>query len=162
MYAYDRVQFGDEVASLLLELARKLLATEFAGIDPLAAKHLKRNGYIDDIVTGGTLEDALRIKGKWNGDTWDGTMNQRLKQAGFKAKYMVIGGKCTPEEAEELGNKFLGVGYDVVTDTLRPQVTPKMQMSTKQTRKAEVTENVDETLVEETGTIRKISPGGQF
>ena len=58
------------------------------------------------------MEDAYRIKGVWDGEAWNGTMNQILQKAGFKAKYMIVGGHCTPEEAEVLGGKFLGLGYD--------------------------------------------------
>ena len=76
-------------------------------------------------------------------------MTQILEQAGFKAKYMVIGGKCTPEEAEALGGKFLGVGYSPENDKLCPEVTPKMRMTIRKSGKGSLIANIDETLIED-------------
>ena len=129
VYAYDQVQFGDDIAALCLELARKKAAEAGLSIDPMAARQLVRNGYIDDIAGGGSLEEALRMKGQWLGEKYSGTMTRILDKAGFKAKHMVIGGRCTQQEAESLGGKFLGIGYDPLSDEIKMEVNPSMQMS---------------------------------
>ena len=53
------MQFGDDIACLLLELARRLLAEEFKDIDPLAAKHLKRNVYKDESRVFGMVRSGM-------------------------------------------------------------------------------------------------------
>ena len=57
-------------------------------IDKQAAKQIIRNGYIDDIAAGGSLDDALRMKGVWRGEYFDGTLSQILAASGFNAKQM--------------------------------------------------------------------------
>ena len=123
------MQFGDDIAALCLELARKIAAEAGMGIDSQAAKQIIRNGYIDDIAAGGTLEDALRMKGVWKGEYFDGTLSKILRASGFNAKHIVIGGRCTETEAESIGGKFLGVGYSPQDDFIKIEVNPRMRLS---------------------------------
>ena len=130
VYQFCRVNFGDQIAALILELSRKLLAEAGRSIDPLAASQLQRNGYVDDVAGGGSRKDVERMKGEKNAEgKWNGTIPRILSQGGFQAKEIVEGGNCTKEEADALGGKFLGVGYDPMIDIIVPSIVPQIRLS---------------------------------
>ena len=45
-YSFVRVNFGDGISALIIELSQKVLADAGSSIDHIAAKQLRRNGYI--------------------------------------------------------------------------------------------------------------------
>ena len=83
---------------------------------------------MDDVAAGGSEEDVKRMKGSQDGSgEWDGSITKILSLGGFKAKALVVGGNCTEEEAETMGGKFLGIGYEPHTDMIAPFINPKCE-----------------------------------
>ena len=118
-YAYDRVTFGDEVASLALESAKKVVARKGAAYDPQAAKLLVEASLVDDGCTGGSNADCRRMKGvRLKDGSYTGTVPKMLGEGGFSVKFMVHAKHCTKEEADSLGGKVLGIEFDAMRDTL--------------------------------------------
>ena len=66
-------------------------------------------------------------------------------------KQIVVGGDCTEEEAESLGGRFLGVGYNPKQDFLEPKTNPAMRVAVK--RRAKLREEdivvLDEKLLDD-------------
>ena len=58
-YAFDCVAFGDIPAANCLEIGRDLTAEEGSGIDPVAARKIQDDSYVDDNIGGGT---AVEVK----------------------------------------------------------------------------------------------------
>ena len=56
-YALDCVAFGDFSAANCLEIGRDLTAEEGSEIDPVAARKIKDDSYVDDNVSGGSVEE---------------------------------------------------------------------------------------------------------
>ena len=52
VYMFLCVNFGDQIAALILELGCRILAKHGAEIDGKASEQLRRNGYVDDIAAG--------------------------------------------------------------------------------------------------------------
>jgi len=73
-FALDRVHFGDACAATQLEVAKDIVADAGYDIDPEAACRIKEDVYVDDGLTGGTLEQVSRFVGNKTSDgTYDGT-----------------------------------------------------------------------------------------
>ena len=79
-YGYTRATFGDLAAGLLLEAAKRRAADEGEQLDPLAAKRLRDNVYVDEICGGGSPEEVEKIVGEEaeGGDT--GTLGKILEK----------------------------------------------------------------------------------
>ena len=52
-YGFATVTFGDRPAATLLELGKDITVEAGHDIDPVAAKKLKQDSYVDDFCTGG-------------------------------------------------------------------------------------------------------------
>lgn len=76
-YGYTRATFGDLAAGLLLEAAKRRAAAEGEHLDPLVAKQLRENVYVDDICGGGSPEEVERMVG--DEATGGGTLHQILE-----------------------------------------------------------------------------------
>ena len=118
-YAFDCVAFGDIPAANCLEIGRDLTAEEGSEIDPVAARKIKDDSYLDDNVGGGTAEEVKRMKGVRLPDgTFTGTMRQILDKGGLKMKVIVSTGE--PDEAVKhlIGNKVLGYSWNATDDSM--------------------------------------------
>ena len=118
-YAFDCVAFGDIPAANCLEIGRDLTAEEGSEIDPVAARKIKDDSYVDDNVVGGTAEEVKRMKGVRLPDgTFTGTMRQILDKGGLKMKVIVSTGE--PDEAVKhlIGNKVLGYSWNATDDSM--------------------------------------------
>ena len=62
-YSYICVNFGDQIAALCLELAKKITADKGRSLDELACQLLIEAMYVDDFLGGGSLDEVLRMKG---------------------------------------------------------------------------------------------------
>ena len=111
-----RATFGDLAAGLLLEAAKRRAAAEGEHLDPLVAKQLRENVYVDDICGGGSPEEVERMVG--DEATGGGTLHQILETCGMKLKFVAVSGDKREEVAEMLGGRVLGVGYDLAEDKI--------------------------------------------
>ena len=118
-FAFDCVAFGDLPAANLLEIGRNLTADAGEHIDPIAAKKIKKDSYVDDNVTGGSKEDIMRMKGERLPDgTYSGTMRQILDLGGLKWKVFVSSGETDDDVKNLIGNKVLGYQWDATSDQM--------------------------------------------
>ena len=62
-FGFVVVAFGDRPAGEFLELGKGLTADAGQEIDPVAARKLKKDSYVDDHVTGGTRAEVERMMG---------------------------------------------------------------------------------------------------
>ena len=118
-YGYEVLAFGDRVASGALEAAKRKCAEMGDKIDPIAAKRIRTQMYVDDGATGGTREEVERFIGKKNSSgEYDGTIQEIFKLGGFSIKSFVQSG-CTDNEAMKLlGNSVLGYFWDAKNDIM--------------------------------------------
>ena len=63
-YSYDRVNFGDLIAAVCLELGKKITADAGKSIDPQACSLLLEAMFVDDFLGGGSPEDVERMRGE--------------------------------------------------------------------------------------------------
>ena len=85
-FALDRVAFGDGPAGTLLEVGKDIVAETGVDIDPEASKRIRDDMYVDDGLTGGTMEQVAKFVGKKIEDGYDGTISQILARGNFKIK----------------------------------------------------------------------------
>ena len=118
-FALDRVHFGDTCAATQLEVAKNVIAKAGAHIDPEASSRIMNDVYVDDCLSGGTLEQVYRYVGnKMSDGSYDGTFSKILALGNFKIKAFAISGQTPNEESDLLGDKVLGYGYDLAKDNL--------------------------------------------
>ena len=111
-YCYDRVTFGDVVAALCLELAKKKAADLGESLDALAASRIKLATYVDDHLGGGLLAEVLRMRGEpLPKGGFSGTMYQILERCGFDTNHMIMTKSCSDEEIAALGGTVLGIPF---------------------------------------------------
>ena len=116
--AYDRVTFGDLLAALALELAKKRGAEQGVVIDPAASEIILRNTYVDDTAGGGTKAEVDRYMGEELPDgSYTGTIPQIFDLVGLKPKVMIRSGETDPVKLAKLG-KVLGLNWDATKDKL--------------------------------------------
>ena len=94
-YSYDRVNFGDLIAAVCLELGKKITADLGRSIDPQACNLLQEAMFVDDFLGGGSPEDVERMRGKAEMDpdgkvTYSDTLSRILSTTGFQTKAQVI------------------------------------------------------------------------
>ena len=120
VFAYIVVSFGDRPAAVLLEICIKRTIELFGHLDPEVAMKILRDRFVDDIATGGSLEQVLRYMGAENKETLqcDGTMPTILGKGGLLLKVIVPGGEKNVEKLEKLGRAVLGIPYSAETDTI--------------------------------------------
>ena len=118
-YAFDVVHFGDRCAATQLEVAKDLAADEGKDIDPVASNKIKEDTYVDDGLTGGTVEEVARFMGVKSADgTFTGTMPQILAKGNFKLKAMVRSGGTDQEQIDKLGGNVFGYLWNVTEDMM--------------------------------------------
>ena len=118
-YAFDVVHFGDRCAATQLEVSKDLTADDGRDIDPVAADKIKEDTYVDDGITGGTVEEVARFKGEKSFDgTFTGTMPQIFAKGNWKLKAMVHSGDTDQEQIDKLGSNVFGYFWDVTKDML--------------------------------------------
>ena len=118
-YALDRVHFGDACAATQLEVAKNIVAEAGTYIDPEAARRIKDDVYVDDMLTGGTEEQVKRFIGVKDADNnYNGTFSQILAIGNFRIKAYAISGQKSTEESSLLGDKVLGYQYSLESDVL--------------------------------------------
>ena len=116
VFAYTRATFGDVLAGLMLEIAKRKIANLRKPIDPQAAEQLKNLLYIDDGVMGGSREEVNRMRGKRVRGSYTGTVSKILAKGGMSVKFMAVTGSNNEFEEEQLAGKNLGVNYYICTD----------------------------------------------
>ena len=144
-FAFDCVAFGDIPAANLLEIGRNLTADEGWEIDPIAARKIKDDSYVDDNVGGGTTEEVKRMKGSRLADgTFTGTMRQILDKGGLKMKVIVSSGETDESVKHLIGNKVLGYSWDATEDNMAVKFV--MHLSNKKRKVRTLPALTEETL----------------
>merc|ERR1712239_17561 len=118
-YAWDVMTFGDQHASLILELTKKWSAVLGREIDPQAAVLLELSTYVDDTLGGGSPEEVARFKGVQRPDgSYTGTLPVILSLVGLIPKVLMESGETDPEILEQFGSKVLGHEWATPSDEL--------------------------------------------
>ena len=135
VFAIDKVHFGDRPAATQLEVSKRLVAKAGEHIDAVASEKLIKDGYVDDILTGGTKEDVERMVGKRQPDSsFDGTMAKILKLGNFVAKDYLVEGDMTQADENLLNNKLFGYGYDSKQGKLKLIISLNLSKKRKNVR----------------------------
>ena len=92
----------------------------FSSIDPVAARRLLNDMFVDDITSGGDDMEVARFKGTEEQDTLacDGTMSQILRGGGFSLKAIALTGESDDRALAKLSSAVLGLSYSTSQDTL--------------------------------------------
>jgi hypothetical protein len=118
-FGFVVVAFGDKPAGEFLELGKGLTADAGKSIDPVASKRIKKDSYVDDHITGGTLADVLRMMGNRLADgSYDGTVCQIFRKGNLMVKVMVPSWEVDTTAMELLGNTVLGYYWMATTDQM--------------------------------------------
>merc|ERR1712239_69874 len=118
-YAWDVMTFGDQLASLILELTKKWSAVLGHEIDPQAAVLLELSTYVDDTLGGGSPEEVAQFKGVRRPDgSYSGTLPAILSLVRLIPKVLMESGKTDPEILEQFGSKVLGHEWTLPSDKL--------------------------------------------
>ena len=117
VFGYKCVSFGDVPAAVLLEICIRLTIKMFGQIDLVAAHRLFHDHFVDDVTSGGSLEEVQRFKGKEDPDTLlsDGTMSQLVLKA------VAVSGEPDGAALEKLSGSVFGLKYSTEKDTLAVQ-----------------------------------------
>ena len=104
-----------------MELTKKYTARLAMDIDAVAASRVEHDSFVDDVSTGGTMEECTRFKGNEDSETLrcDGTIPQILGTGGFTLKAMVISGEADGLALQKLGASVLGLGFSTSSDMLK-------------------------------------------
>ena len=117
-YGTETVMFGDRPAGAIASTAVKKTADIYEHIDPIAAKRIINDSYVDDIATGAETREAA--------NTLKNGIEAILKKGGFKIKGFVTSGDVTEEELSLLGSgevgRVLGIGWDPRKDEFKVRV----------------------------------------
>ena len=129
IFGFEVVSMGDTCAACLMELTKKGTCKMSRDVDPVAAKKIEDNSFVDDVSTGGNKQEVDRFKGKMNPETLecDGTMPQILSSGGFSIKAIAVTGEPDGPSLEKLGGAVLGLGWSTATDLMK--VTFKVNIS---------------------------------
>ena len=118
-YAFVCVAFGDVPAANCLEIGRDITADEGYEIDPVAAMKIKKDSYVDDMVTGGSAAEVKRMKGERLPDgTYSGTMTRILNLGKLRLKVMVSTGESDEAVKHLINNKVLGYSWNATNDEM--------------------------------------------
>jgi hypothetical protein len=120
VFGYTVVSFGDTPAAALLEICLKHIIMMFYLIDPIAAERLLHDKFVDDITSGGDVEQVRRFKGNEDPETLacDGTMSQILGGGNFELKAIAVSLEPDGEALRKLSGSVLGHPYSTERDTL--------------------------------------------
>lgn len=103
-HAFNRATFGDLYASLILEIAKRKVATLGHNIDPLPATQIIDQTFVDDIMLGGTKEDVTRMRGmRTVKGLYTGMVAHILAIGGMQAKFTAVSESEDEFEARSLG-----------------------------------------------------------
>ena len=117
--AYDCMTFGDQLAALCLELAKKIAAEKGQEIDSEAALLLVESCYVDDLLGGGTEDQVRRFMGtRWSDGTYSGTLSAILSTVGLSHKALIRSGESDPEILADFNHRVLGLGWIPETDVI--------------------------------------------
>ena len=131
VYGYKCVSFGDVAAATLLEICVRLTIKMFGEIDLKAAHRLYHDHFVDDVTSGGTMEEVIRFKGHEDPETQlcDGTMSQIMEKTNLVLKAIVISGEEDGAALKKLSGTVFGLKYSTKMDTLaipfRVNVSPR-------------------------------------
>ena len=117
-YGFCVVSFGDKPAAAILEVAIRKTAEIHYDIDPVAARKIIDDRYVDDITSGGDTLQVARFAGNEEDVRGVGTMSQILGRGSFNMKVIVTSGECNAEKLWKLGDSVLGVGWDASSDKI--------------------------------------------
>ena len=119
IYCWMVMTFGDQLAALILELAKNIAADEGRDEDPEAVEILITSTYVDDLCGGGTQAQVDRFKGtKLPDGSYSGTLPRILSNVGLNTKVVVQSGETDKDALDMFGNKVLGHGWDPTLDKL--------------------------------------------
>ena len=122
IYGWQVVAFGDRPSSCILEICKDLTAKAGEHIDPVAARAISEDTYVDDGATGGDEEAAQKMIGEVSvledgSLSYTGTLSQIFKQGGFSIKMIVRYGETNSKALEKMGGAVLGHKWDPTEDT---------------------------------------------
>ena len=122
IFGYRTVSFGDKPAGAFLDIVINKLADMFKEIDPLAARRIINDRYVDDIATGGSVEEVERMAGVCSSTTdafeTDGTLSQIFSNGSLKLKAIVTSGEKDIDKLNKLGRYVLGITWDATAGTI--------------------------------------------
>ena len=124
VFAFCVVSFGDKCAAAILEVAIKRTAQMNKDIDPDAALKIESDRYVDDIASGGTVDQVTRFVGD---DATEGTVPKILARGGLRLKVIVTSGETNEEYLNKLGKSVLGIGWDAPTDSITINFTNNLK-----------------------------------
>ena len=131
VYGYKCVSFGDVAAATLLEICVRLTIKMFGEIDLKAAHRLYHDHFVDDVTSGGTMEEVMRFKGHEDPETQlcDGTMSQIMEKTNLVLKAIAVSGEEDGAALKKLSGTVFGLKYSTKMDTLaipfRVNVSPR-------------------------------------
>ena len=120
VYGYKCVSFGDVPAATLLEICIRLTIKMFGKIDLKAAHRLFYDHFVDDVTSGGNIEEVSRFKGNEDPETLicDGTMPQIMIGANLVLKAVAVSGEPDGKALQKLSGTVFGLRYSTERDTL--------------------------------------------
>ena len=117
-YGTETVTFGDKPAAAISAVAIQETAETFKYIDENAAKKIKQDMYVDDIVTGDTNITKVNML--------KNSIKEILAKGGFHIKGFVMSGDTSKENLALLGTgevgRVLGIGWDPKKDEFAVKV----------------------------------------
>ena len=119
-FGYNTISFGDKPAGVFLDIVINKAAEKFEAIDPLAAKKIKTDRYVDDFPTGGSPSEVKKMAGERTDPNdkfkTDGTLARLFSDANLNLKAVVTSGEDDPEIINKLGKYVLGMKWDPTND----------------------------------------------
>ena len=130
IYGYLVMAFGDKIAATALECAKKKIADLGEEIDKDAAARIRSDLYVDDGVSGGSLEEVERFIGtKDESGKYVGTLQQIFSKGNFTIKEFNWSGRDMEETESVLGSSVLGYKWHSKSDIMAVKL--KINLSKK-------------------------------
>ena len=128
-YVFQRVTFGDRPAGCIAVVALQQTADMFSAISPMAAKILKHDSYMDDIVSGSdSLEGAFELIED---------IKAIAARGGFNFKDFVVSGNSQqPQDSLAKDVSVLGLLWSPVDDNLKFNLSLNPNKKVKGSRKS--------------------------
>ena len=131
IFGYLVVSFGDTTAAAVLEVCFRMVISMYGYIDLLTAHRLLHDHFVDDITSGGTVEQVKLFKGDEDQVTLacTDTMPQIFARVGWQLKAIAVSGEPDGPALEKLSGSVLGHGYstgrDVLSVKFRVNISPR-------------------------------------
>ena len=131
IFGYLVVSFGDTPAAALLEVCFRLVISMFGHIDLLTAHRLLHDHFVDDVTSGGSVQEVKLLKGDEDPVTLacTGTMPQIFAKVNWQLKAIAVSGEPDGPALEKLSGSVLGHGYstgrDVLSVKFRVNISPR-------------------------------------